>query len=81
MARGWESKAIESQQADREARTTSAPAPPSAAESEARARRQTLELARARAQADLARATHPAHRHMLELLLQSLTEQLQETHG
>ena len=76
MARGWESKAIESQQADREAREAPPPGPSSPAETEARARRRTLELARARAEADLARATHPAHRAMLEAAVRALDEQL-----
>ena len=39
-------------------------------------RRRTLELARARAAADLARATAPAHRRMLEAALAALDQQL-----
>ena len=39
--------------------------------------RQSLELARARAEADLQRATVPAHRRMLEEVLKTLDEQLQ----
>jgi hypothetical protein len=80
MARGWESKSVESQQADREARDT-----PAVTLSEADAvrlvRQRTLELARARALADLASATAPAHRRMLEGAIQALDEQLGKVHG
>ncbi|HYN05875.1 MAG TPA: hypothetical protein VES67_00655 [Vicinamibacterales bacterium] len=77
MARGWESKSVESQQADHEA-----PEQPGAALSEAEAaalgRRRTLELARTRALADLASARSPAHRQMLEAAVQALDEQLRQ---
>jgi len=74
MARGWESKSIESQQADREAqRREPAPVPPE--EAQRRDARRTVELARARARADLERATAPAHRAMLEAALCALDEQ------
>jgi hypothetical protein len=80
MARGWESKSVESQQADREARdkpgTVLTPA-----DAERAARQRTLELARARALADLAAATAPAHRRMLEAAIQALDEQLRMLHG
>ena len=75
MARGWESKNIESQQeeASRQ-RTKSAPLSPD--DRDRLARRAALELARARAAADLARATAPAHRSMLEQAIRALDEQL-----
>ena len=75
MARGWESKSVEAQQADRDRHE---PVAPAAAPDEARAlaRRRTLELARARARADLSTATHPAHRAMLEAAIKSIDEQL-----
>jgi hypothetical protein len=41
-------------------------------------RRKTLELARTRAAADLARATAPAHKKMLEQALAALDEQLSQ---
>lgn len=41
-----------------------------------RTRRHSLELARSRAAADLARATAPAHRRMLEQAITALDEQL-----
>jgi formiminotetrahydrofolate cyclodeaminase len=77
MARGWESKSVEAQQADREARETPAE-PVSAADAALVARRRTLDLARTRAVADLASASVPAHRRMLEAAIQSLDEQLRD---
>jgi hypothetical protein len=65
MARGWESKSIESQQADASAdRTKTRALTPAALAIEAR--RRELSLARARVVADLDRATASAHRQMLE---------------
>ena len=77
MARGFESKMVEFQQ-EEAARHRSA-APTLTGDEKARlARRQGLELARARAAADLARATAPAHRQMLEQALAALDEQLRQ---
>lgn len=76
MARGWESKAVEAQQ-EEAARRVRAPAPSDAPDARARlAERRVVELARARAVADLARATRPAHRAMLEQALTALEERL-----
>ena len=75
MARGWESKSVESQQADRET-GSEAKVELSEAESARLAQRRTLELARTRALGDLAAATSPAHRRMLEAAIQALDEQL-----
>jgi hypothetical protein len=75
VARGWESKHIESQQAEREASTR--PAPPVTPDEAARAaRRRTLEVARARAVADRQAARSPAHRAMLDAAIAALDEQL-----
>ncbi|PYR60607.1 MAG: hypothetical protein DMF85_04585 [Acidobacteria bacterium] len=75
MARGWESKSIEAQQEEaargRERRPALTPDQQGRLE-----RRRTLELARTRAAADLARATNPAHRRMLEQAIAALDEQL-----
>jgi hypothetical protein len=74
MARGWESKAVEEQQLERDrgrSRTLPAEHDPAAL-----ARRQGLELARARATDDLARARTPSHRAMLEAALADLDAQL-----
>jgi hypothetical protein len=79
MARGWESKSVEAQQADkdRDDKPESAPAidPVKAA------RRRTLELARARAHADLKAARHPAHREMLERAIRDIEAQLARDAG
>lgn len=77
MARGWESKSVEAQQELRE--TPRTPAEPALTPAEAaRIRdRQRLALALARAEADLARATQPAHRRMLEAAVTALRQQLQ----
>ncbi|HUL75453.1 MAG TPA: hypothetical protein VLT86_20235 [Vicinamibacterales bacterium] len=74
MARGWESKSVEAQQADRERHEPTASAP--AIDPARAAARRTLELARARAQSDLDAARHPAHRAMLEAAIRALDEQL-----
>jgi hypothetical protein len=75
MARGWESKSVEDQQAERE-RQPSETALLSPTDAARLAQRRTLELSRARALADLAAATRPAHRAMLEAALRALDEQL-----
>ena len=77
MARGWESKAIESQQDDVARATDQAKLRPlSDAERRAQARRRTLELSRARTIADLDRSSRPAHRAMLQQALDALDDQL-----
>ena len=77
MARRWESKNIESQQ-EEAARDRKKGAPLSAEEQARQVKRQGLELARTRAQADLARATAPAHRAMLEQAIASLDAHLRQ---
>jgi hypothetical protein len=75
MARGWESKSIESQQDD--AQTKKQIRPELSAEERARVeRRRSLELALARTQAELQAACHPAHRDMLRLKMESLMAEL-----
>jgi hypothetical protein len=78
MARGWESKSVEAQQEEAGRKTARGPAP-TARDLEARERRRALELARTRAQNDLARATAPAHRQMLETAIAALDRQILET--
>ena len=64
MARGWESKAIESQQEDRESAAAAKKGPAlTPEEAKHESRRQTLTVALARAQADLAIAHHPDSTH------------------
>jgi len=75
MARGWESKAVESQQED--ARRAVPAAPPVTPDEQRRtARRRELELALARVRDDLARAVHPAHRLTLEQAQSALEGEL-----
>ncbi len=77
MARGWESKNVEDQQAEAErqksATSRKALTPE---EREREQRRQQLELAVARTQAELAAACRPAHKDMLRLRLEALQQQL-----
>lgn len=75
MARGFESKDVEYQQAEREREKTLGHGL-SPGEREARGKRRTLELSLARARADLAAATSPRHRQMLEQAIAALDEQL-----
>lgn len=76
MARGWESKAIESQQDDAARRAPAGPAP-TADEREIAARRRGLELALTQTQAELVASCRPAHREMLRLRLEAIRDQLQ----
>jgi len=77
MARGFESKSVESQQADLEERRRASPAAAAPAEApEVAARRRTLAMARARAVADRARAHVPAHIEMLDAAIKAIDEQL-----
>jgi hypothetical protein len=75
MARGFESKMVEYNQ-EESARRKTAGVRLSAEEQARLERRRSLELARARAEADLARATAPAHRQMLQQAIAALDEQL-----
>ena len=79
MARGFESKDVEYQQAEKErpktARHTLTPA-----ERDEAARRQSIELALARSKSDLAAASSPAHRRMLEQAIAEL-ERLLTVHA
>jgi hypothetical protein len=75
MARGFESKQVESQQ-EEAARPKFRSAALSQEEAERIDRRRTLELSRARLTADLQRATVPAHRQMLEQALAALDGQI-----
>ena len=75
MARGWESKSVEAQQADKESARPSGPAL-SAAEAARAERRRTLDMARARAAQDLAKARVSAHRKMLEAALSAIDTQI-----
>jgi len=76
MARGFESKSVESQQEAAAARQR--PGPVVSAEAARRAtERATLMLARTRALADLQQACVPAHRAMLEQAIVDLDKRLE----
>jgi len=75
MARGFESKDVEFQQAEAErGKTLGRQLTPE--ERDAATRRRTVELALARARADLAAARTPAHRRMLNDAIAALEQQL-----
>lgn len=75
MARGWESKSVESQQESATSRP--APRPELTADQRDKAqRRATLELAITNTQAELQAACRAAHRDMLRLKLEALKAEL-----
>jgi len=75
MARGFESKDVEFQQAEAERGAQSGRAL-TPEERDARSRRRTIELALARARADLAAARTPAYKRMLADAIAALEQQL-----
>jgi hypothetical protein len=75
MARGFESKDVEFQQAEAE-RGRSKGRELTPEEREGNAKRQTLELALTRARADLAAARSDAHKKMLQQAIDALEKQL-----
>jgi len=76
MARGWESKSVEQQQAEMSERTASARRPLSAEEQVRARKRQGLLLARSNLTRQLEAATNPRHRQMLTEALETLDHQL-----
>ena len=75
MARGFESKDVEFQQAEKERVSRKGPEL-TAEERDAQAKRRTLELALTRAKADLAVARTDAHKRMLAEAIDALERQL-----
>ena len=75
MARGFESKDVEFQQAEAQREKAVRPTLTSD-QHEARERRATLMLSLARMRADLERATSPAHRRMAEQAIAALEAEL-----
>lgn len=75
MARGWESKSVAEDQAERQAARAQGPPAP-AEEIARRKRRQGLELSRARVVAELAATTAPVRRAALEGALAQLEAEL-----
>jgi hypothetical protein len=76
MARGFESKDVEFQQAEAERVKTTRRRDLTAEERSAEGRRRTIELALARARADLQSARSDAHRDMLTQAIATLEGQL-----
>lgn len=76
MARGFESKAVESQQEEAQRRKTLKPEL-STEEQQRAARQAGLELALARTQAEMNSACRPAHREMLKLRLEAIRAQIE----
>jgi hypothetical protein len=82
MARGWESKAIESQQEDKGRTDSSGRRQALSPEQRARhERKRTLELVRARLSADLVASRVEAHRRMLEQALAAVDVELEALAG
>jgi hypothetical protein len=75
MARGFESKDVEFQQAEAERGKKTGPAL-TPEERDAQATRRTIELALARAKADLIAARTPTHKRMLSDAIAALEQQL-----
>jgi hypothetical protein len=77
MARGFESKSVESQQEEAQRAKTTRPAMTD--EEKARhARKSGLELALAQAQSEMTAACKPAHREMLKLKLEAIQAQIRD---
>lgn len=77
MARGFESKSVESQQEEAQRGKSMRPAL-SAEEQVRQSRKAGLELALAQTQAEMTAACKPAHREMLKLKLEAIQSQIQD---
>ncbi|HEY7445938.1 MAG TPA: hypothetical protein VH701_26150 [Vicinamibacterales bacterium] len=78
MARGWESKSVEDQMREAEAEKVARAKPPTtAAARESHSRRAGLLLSRTRVVNDLAAATDPRHRVLLERTLAHIDQELE----
>jgi len=79
MARGWESKSIESQiESAEERRVASRAAMQDPVEAERKRQRESLLLQRTRVVHDLDQARHPRHRETLQAALNHLDQKLAE---
>jgi hypothetical protein len=79
MARGWESKDVESQvEATQAPQQKASQGPKSPEQIQREQHRKDLQLSRTRVLNDLASATHPNHRKSLEAALAYLDKQLSE---
>jgi hypothetical protein len=77
MARGFESKSVESQQEESQRAKTLGPAL-SPEELARQSRKLGLELALAQTQSEMAAACKPAHREMLKLRLEAIQAQIRD---
>ena len=77
MARGFESKSVESQQEESQRVKTMRPAL-SPEEHDRQSRKAGLELALAQTQAEMTAACRPAHREMLKLRLEAIQGQIRD---
>jgi hypothetical protein len=76
MARGWESKSVEQQQAEMSEPRKTSRAPISPDEQQRNRKREGLLLSRERLTQQLQAATNPRHRQMLEQAIAELDSQL-----
>jgi hypothetical protein len=76
MARGWESKAVEAQQAEATEKSSKRPAPMSAEEAARWREKESFRLSRQRVLQQLEAAQNPRHRKLLEDALADLEEKL-----
>lgn len=77
MARGFESKSVESQQEDAQRAKTMRPAL-TTEELARQTRKAGLEMALARTQSEMSAACRPAHRDMLKLRLEAIQAQIRD---
>jgi hypothetical protein len=77
MARGFESKAVESQQEEAQRAKSIRPAL-TAEEADKQARKAGLEMALAQTQSEMRAACRPAHRDMLKLKLEAIQAQIRD---
>ena len=77
VARGFESKSVESQQEESQRAKTLKPAQ-SAEELARQSRKNSLELALAQTQSEMMAACQPAHREMLRLRLEAIQTQIRD---
>ena len=81
MARGWESKSVESQiEASRSERTAPTKPPPDPESAEARRKKDTLLLARTHILEQIHVSSNPRHREMMENALADLERLLAQDH-
>ena len=76
MARGWESKSVEQQQAEMSEQRKTVRAPISAEQQQRNRKREGLLLSRGRLTQQLQAASPPRHRQMLEQAIAELDRQL-----